>query len=117
MAEITKLEEHIKCTRRSDSVKEEKMGLLTYNLASAESQIAQDNVEAGQKRQVLPLSLCLSLIFSRARARFLSLSLSRMRAHTRKHAYTHPTHTPSRTYTLTLALLSEDTRGRQLLGT
>jgi hypothetical protein len=26
MAEITKLEEHIKCTRRSDSVKEEKMG-------------------------------------------------------------------------------------------
>jgi len=53
MAEITKLEEHIKCTRRSDSVKEEKMGLLTYNLASAESQIAQDNVEAGQKRQAV----------------------------------------------------------------
>jgi hypothetical protein len=26
MAEITKLEEHIKCTRRSDSVKDEKMG-------------------------------------------------------------------------------------------
>jgi hypothetical protein len=52
MAEITKLEEHIKCTRRSDSVKEEKMGLLTYNLASAESQIAQENAEAGQKRQV-----------------------------------------------------------------
>jgi len=93
MAEITKLEEHIKCTRRSDSVKEEKMGLLTYNLASAESQIAQDNVEAGQKRQVLPLCLCLSLFFSRARARFLSLTHTRMRAHTRKHAYTHPTHT------------------------
>jgi microcompartment protein CcmK/EutM len=52
MAEITKLEEHIKCTRRSDSVKEEKMGLLTYNLASAESQIALDNIDAGQKRQV-----------------------------------------------------------------
>ncbi len=36
----------------TDSVKEEKMGLLTYNLASAESQIAIDNMEAGQKRQV-----------------------------------------------------------------
>ena len=53
MAEITKLEEHIKCSRRSDSVKEEKLGLLTYNLASAESQIAQENAEAGQKRQAV----------------------------------------------------------------
>merc|ERR1719409_2051434 len=53
MAEITKLEEHIKCSRRSDSVKEEKLGLLTYNLASAESQIALDNIDAGQKRQAV----------------------------------------------------------------
>lgn len=29
MAEVTKLEEHIKCQRRADNVKEEKIGLLT----------------------------------------------------------------------------------------
>jgi hypothetical protein len=38
-------------------VKEEKMGLLTYNLASAESQIAIDNLEAGQKRQVTHIAV------------------------------------------------------------
>jgi len=41
----------------TDSVKEEKMGLLTYNLASAESQIAIDNLEAGQKRQVTHIAV------------------------------------------------------------
>ena len=38
-------------------------GLLTYNLASAESQIAQENAEAGQKRQatlICPLHFFLS---------------------------------------------------------
>ena len=29
MAEVTKLEEHIKCQRRADNIKEEKIGLLT----------------------------------------------------------------------------------------
>jgi hypothetical protein len=51
MAEITKLEEHIKCTRRADAIKEEKVGLLTYNLASAESQIDLASEEASKKRQ------------------------------------------------------------------
>lgn len=51
MAEITKLEEHIKCSRRADAFKEEKVGLLTYNLASAESQIDLANTAASQKRQ------------------------------------------------------------------
>ncbi len=32
MAEITKLEDHIKCQRRVDSVKEEKIGLLTVRV-------------------------------------------------------------------------------------
>ena len=99
MAEITKLEEHIKCTRRSDSVKEEKMGLLTYNLASAESQIAQDNVEAGQKRQVLPLCLCLSLFLARACALSLSLSLTHARAHTQTRIHTPNAHTLSHVHT------------------
>mmetsp|Transcript_25050 Transcript_25050/g.58042 ORF Transcript_25050/g.58042 Transcript_25050/m.58042 type:complete len:161 (+) Transcript_25050:177-659(+) len=52
MAEVTKLEEHIKCQRRADNVKEEKIGLLTYNLASAESQIGTgETEEAAKKRQ------------------------------------------------------------------
>lgn len=53
MAEITKLEEHIKCSRRADAIKEEKLGLLTYNLASAESQISLDSEEASAKRQTV----------------------------------------------------------------
>jgi hypothetical protein len=50
MAEITKLEEYVKCSRRYDAVREEKLGLLTYNLASAESNMAPETDEATRKR-------------------------------------------------------------------
>ena len=50
MAEITKLEEYVKCSRRYDAVREEKLGLLTYNLASAESNMAPESEEATRKR-------------------------------------------------------------------
>ena len=63
MAEITKLEEYVKCSRRYDAVREEKLGLLTYNLASAESNMAPESDEATRKRLMarspppLPLTL------------------------------------------------------------
>jgi len=53
MAEITKLEEYIKCSRKCDAIKEEKLGLLTYNLASAESQISGESEEATKKRHAV----------------------------------------------------------------
>jgi hypothetical protein len=54
MAEITKLEEYVKCSRRYDAVREEKLGLLTYNLASAESNMAPESEEASRKRLTVP---------------------------------------------------------------
>mmetsp|Transcript_17680 Transcript_17680/g.37299 ORF Transcript_17680/g.37299 Transcript_17680/m.37299 type:complete len:109 (-) Transcript_17680:56-382(-) len=50
MAEITKREEYVKSPRRYDAVREEKLGLLTYNLASAESNMAPESDEATRKR-------------------------------------------------------------------
>ncbi len=58
MAEITKLEEYVKCSRRYDAVREEKLGLLTYNLASAESNAAPESDEATRKRLAVTCRCC-----------------------------------------------------------
>mmetsp|Transcript_8842 Transcript_8842/g.20244 ORF Transcript_8842/g.20244 Transcript_8842/m.20244 type:complete len:826 (+) Transcript_8842:70-2547(+) len=50
MAEITKLEEMLKATKRVEAVREELIGLLNYNLSAAEGQNLKSNSEAVQKQ-------------------------------------------------------------------
>jgi len=50
MAEITKLEEMLKATKRVEAVREELIGLLNYNLSAAEGQNLRSNSEAVSKQ-------------------------------------------------------------------